>query len=191
MMDEYLYVGHTFTREDMIDGRISSREFDQCTFTGCDFSGTEFIDCIFTQCDFNDCNLAMCSFAGSTLQQLSFTKCKLLGIRFDACNPILFSPKFVQSVLDYSWFTGLKMSNIQFIECALKGVNFSGAEMKNAKFPDSDLEGAIFDQTDLSGADLASAANISLDPERNRLNDAKFSINNIEGLLGRYEIKII
>ncbi len=189
-MQEYLYVAHDFGREVLLGGLISDREFDKCSFSGCDFSQTEFRDCIFTDCTFTDCNLSMCLLTGSTVHNASFNRCKLLGIRFDHCNPILFSPRFEHSGLDYSWFTNLKMPRTMFTGCSLKSVNFSGCDLHDSDFADADLQGAIFDGTDLSGADMASASGFVIDPENNRLAKARFSLNNLDGLLARYEIKI-
>ncbi len=190
-MEEYLYVNHAFNREAMRGIRVSNREFDRCSFNDCDFSDSEFIDCIFTECVFIDSNLSMSSLSGTTLQQASFERCKLLGIRFDACNPILFSPNFDNCTLDYSWFAGLNMPQVRFTGCSLKGVNFSDSKLKSADFSASNLDAAIFENTDLSGADMSSALNFNINPERNRLASAHFSMQNLEQLLAQYEIKIV
>lgn len=64
------------------------------------------------------------------------------------------------------------------------------SDLTNAVFKNCDLRGAIFDQTILVGADLRTAGSFSIDPERNAIQKAKFSMQNIAGLLHKYKISI-
>lgn len=63
-------------------------------------------------------------------------------------------------------------------------------EYENCKFIDCDLAQAVIDNTMLDKADLRTSFNYSIDPERNRIKKAKFSIIGIAGLLDKYDIEI-
>ena len=49
---------------------------------------------------------------------------------------------------------------------------------------------AVFAYTNLEKADLLNSINIVLDPENNKIKEAKFSLASLPGLLGKYEIKV-
>ena len=106
-------------------------------------------------------------------------------------NPILFGVSFDDCVLDYSWFTGLKMPATKFGASSLKGVNFSGSNAADCSFSGCDIDGSVFDQTRLDGTDFRGARNISIDPERNSLKKARFSPDGLEGLLQKYDLRIV
>jgi uncharacterized protein YjbI with pentapeptide repeats len=57
-------------------------------------------------------------------------------------------------------------------------------------FDNCNLTGAAFDNTTLEKADFRTAHNYSVDPERNRVKKARFSIQGLAGLLNRYDIEI-
>lgn len=190
MMDEFLHIDKTFEKSVLIDGQINDREFDGCTFRNCDFSGSTFSGCTFVDCEFLDCNLSMAKFPKTGLKTAVFRNCKLLGIRFDACDDFLFNVSFFDSTLDYSWFIGKKMPKTLFSNASLKGVNFSNADLSSSDFAGSDLADAVFDETKLDGADCSSARNYRIDPQFNSLKKAKFSLDGLHGLLDKYQIDI-
>ena len=53
------------------------------------------------------------------------------------------------------------------------------------------LQRTSFNRTNLEKADLSSATNFAIDPENTRIKNAKFSLDGLPGLLGRYQIKIV
>lgn len=48
-----------------------------------------------------------------------------------------------------------------------------------------------FDNTILEKVDLSSSSNYIIDPEKNRIKKAKFSLLGISGLLRKYDIEIL
>ena len=66
----------------------------------------------------------------------------------------------------------------------------TNAEFQGAQFEACDLNKAAFENTNLEGADLTSAYNFSIDPEKNRVKKARFSRTGLAGLLMKYELKI-
>ena len=59
-----------------------------------------------------------------------------------------------------------------------------------AVFENCDLFNASFIHSNLEKTDFSSAKNYSLDPELNKITNAKFSFSGIAGLLNKYNIVI-
>jgi uncharacterized protein YjbI with pentapeptide repeats len=84
----------------------------------------------------------------------------------------------------------LKQKGINFKGCKLEQVDFAETDLRNSHFQKCDLIGANFGNTNLESSDLQTAVNISIDPDTNRIYLAKFSNQNITGLLDKYQIII-
>jgi uncharacterized protein YjbI with pentapeptide repeats len=72
----------------------------------------------------------------------------------------------------------------------LHDVEFAEADLTNVVLHNCDLLGSKFDNTILEGCDFRTTNNFSIDPEKNRMKKAKFSRNNVEGLLRKYAVVI-
>ncbi len=77
-----------------------------------------------------------------------------------------------------------------FRNTQLQEADFSQCELMEAVFDHCDLLSATFDNTNLEKADLRTAYNYSIDPEKNRVKKAKFSLAGVGGLLNKYDIVI-
>ncbi len=84
----------------------------------------------------------------------------------------------------------LKLNKMNFKYCELKEIDFGNADLTGSKFDECDLSKSIFDNTNLTKCDFSSANNYSIDPEKNKITKAKFSIHGISGLLDKYDIII-
>lgn len=89
-----------------------------------------------------------------------------------------------------SSFYQLKLKNIQFIDCKLIEVDFTESDLTEVSFDSCDLDRAIFFDSILEKADFRTVSRLIMDPERNRIKKAKFSKENIAGLLTKYDIII-
>ena len=77
-----------------------------------------------------------------------------------------------------------------FNNCSLNEADFTESDLSGTIFNNCDLKRAIFDRSILLKTDFTTAQNFSIDPETNRLKGAKFSKNNLMGLLLKYKLKI-
>ena len=182
-------VGHKFEKTDFKLTGLA-REYDGCEFVSCDLSGLSLAGVRFIECRFEGCNLTMANLNGTALQDVTFENCKMLGMRFDLCSDFALKMTFVNCVLDNSSFFRMKMKGIRFNDCRMCETDLTEANLAGAVFYGCDLLGATIDQTDLEGADLISAINYSIDPERNRIKNARFSIAGLPGLLHKYHIDV-
>jgi fluoroquinolone resistance protein len=114
----------------------------------------------------------------------------MIGLHFEDCNEFMLSIDFDQCMLDYSSFDRLKLQRTRFQNCQMHEASFSETDLTSASFQHCDLQGSKFDQCNLEKADFSAALHYSIDPERNRLKKARFSLNGIPGLLDKYDIVI-
>ena len=189
-MEDLIHIQKTFEKVNVINKKISNREFEDCVFKNCDFSNSDFSNNTFMDCEFIDCNLSMVNLTGSSLKTANFINCKLLGIHFQNCLDFLFQVGFQDCVVDYSSFANKKMPKTRFVSCSMKEVSFIGTNLINSIFENCNLDNAVFNDTQLAGANFISAYNYKIDPEFNPMKKAKFSTQGIVGLLDKYDIKI-
>lgn len=169
---------------------LSKGDYEGCTFVHCDFGNANFADFNFTDCVFDNCNLSLATLSGTTLNTVAFKHCKLAGLHFENCNDYLFSVSFEQCNLHLSSFYKRKLKNTVFTGCNLHEVDFTEADLSGSSFAKCDLPDAVFDNTVLEKADFRSAINYRIDPEQNKIKKAKFSIDQLAGLLTKYNIDI-
>jgi uncharacterized protein YjbI with pentapeptide repeats len=164
--------------------------YEGCTFlhgnfTGADFSNCRFIDCRFEHCILDRVNVNQVSFS-----DVQFLHCKMQGIYFDQANAHVFIIRFEDCWLNFCCFQDRKMANFQFKQCELQETDFSNCDLSSVVFQECNLQRAIFHHTNLSKADLRTAFHYSIDPEKNQLTKARFSLSGIAGLLEKHKIEI-
>jgi uncharacterized protein YjbI with pentapeptide repeats len=164
--------------------------FERCVFENCNFSEQDVSGSKFSDCSFIACNLSLMSMNLTSFQQVSFVDCKMLGLRFDFCNPFGFSISTERCQLMHSSFFKLNLKKTNFIETDLSQVDFTESNLTEAKFVACNLYQALFSQTMLEKADLRTAVNFSIDPEQNRIKKARFSIEGLQGLLHKYDLQV-
>jgi fluoroquinolone resistance protein len=165
-------------------------EYDSCVFVDCNFNNLNFDGSSFEKCIFKTCDLSNAKVSGVTFQNVTFDTCKILGVHFNSSNPFLLEFNFQKCQLDYCNFFNLKLKKSIFQNSRLLEVDFSLADLSGASFLGSELSGAVFDQTNLEKVDFREAENYRIDPETNRIKSARFDLEGLPGLLGKYGIKI-
>ncbi|QDH78473.1 pentapeptide repeat-containing protein [Echinicola soli] len=181
--------GKEFRDEDF---RLSftTGEYEECTFVGCTFAGSDLRDVVFSECNFERCDLSNAQLQNTSLRDIEFSTCKLLGLRFDKCNPFLLTITFTDCQLDFSSFYGLKLKQTKFKSCRMHEVEFVEVDLTASTFDGCDLFHAVFDGACLEKVDFSTAENFSIDPESNQIKKAKFSLSNVTGLLDKYDISV-
>lgn len=170
--------------------QLSPGTYEGCQFLNGNFSGSDLADFRFLDCTFQQCNLDRVKLINASFSNVKFTDCKMMAIDFEHCHPIMFSIGFENCQLTYSNFFQRKMPETVFKNCNLTEVDFSNTILTNAVFTGSNLSNARFETTDLSKADFRDAFGFIIDPEKNKLKKAIFSLNNISGLLVKYDLVI-
>jgi fluoroquinolone resistance protein len=163
-------------------------QFENCTFQNCDFTEADFFGCDFLKCTFKQCNLSMVKFGHIGFDKVQFDECKMIGADFSHTKDFLFSIDFSNCILDYAAFMKKKNRKAKFVNCSLKGADFSEADLTLSIFEKCDLGTAVFMRSILNSVNFASSYNFNIDPEKNILRKAKFSLDGLPGLLANYGI---
>lgn len=180
----------TFSKINPNQTSLESGDYENCTFKHCDFSGLNFSKFKFIDCEFQECNFSLALISNTSFQDVHFTDCKMLGLRFDSANQFGLSLHFENCTLNHSSFYQCKLPKIKFVDSQLQEVDFTESDLSDSLFDGCDLMHAIFDQTNLEKADFRTAIHFQIDPEKNKIKKAKFSVNGLVGLLSKYQIQI-
>lgn len=114
----------------------------------------------------------------------------MLGLHFDSCNEFGLSFSFENCILNHSTFFKTKIKKTIFKNTQLQEVDFTECDLADSLFDNCDLTRATFDNTVIEKVDFRTSYNYSIDPEKNRIKKAKFSIHGISGLLEKYNLII-
>ena len=178
----------TFDKVDFTKELFEIGEYEGCTFNNCnlmdvDLGETKLIDCKFSACNITTAKVSQVSF-----QDVHFVHCKMVGLQFKNSNDFLFSVSFDTCNLQLASFYKLLLKKMKFNNCILREVDFTLADLSQSSFEGCDLAGAVFSDTNLEKADFSKAYYNMIDPDRNRMKKATFSIDGAAGLLGKYDI---
>ena len=176
--------------KDFRDIGLRQKEVKECIFRKCNFSKADLSHSNFVECRFEDCDLSMATMANTALKDVEFVECKMVGIRFELCNPFLLQVGFSNCQMTLCSFYELPLGGTLFKDCQLHEAEFTSTVLSKAIFDDCDLTKAVFEDTNMEKADLRSASNFSIDAERNRLKGARFSLDGLPGLLSKHQIKV-
>lgn len=187
-MKEVSHADKVFEKVSYAGTGLAGEEFEDCTFINCDFSESDLSDTRFTDCKFIDCNLSMTKVNRAGMRNVTFLNCKVVGVDFSRCLPLLFAVSFEKCSLDYSIFIKNKLKKTRFKECSIREADFTEADLTGASFDNCDLSNTVFRRTNLSQADFKTSRNYTINLEMNTVRKAKFSFPGIAGLLSQYDI---
>ena len=170
--------------------KLPAGDFEGCRFVHCDLSGTDLSGINFTECVFEDCNLSGYKILQTTFNDVKFMQCKILGLHFETASQYLFTVQFDQSTLDLCSFYQCKMKKTRFNKCSLQEVDFTETVLTEALFDHCNLRDAKFEKTQLEKSDLRTAVSFTIDPETNKLKQARFSAPAVYALLDKYQLRI-
>ena len=189
-MEPVLVQDIDYSKEDLKAQPLKKGEYEDCTFTGCDLSGADLSMIKFVGCTFKDCNLSLAKLVQTSFRDVRFTGCKMMGLHFDTCYEFGLDFLLDNSILDHSSFYKTNLKKMFIKNCHMHEVDLAECDLTLAVLDNCDLQGATFDNTNLEKANLKTAYNYSIDPDKNKIKKAKFSVHGIAGLLDKYDIDI-
>ena len=194
IIDGQEYYDENFKDVRLEPDQILTATFADCAFINCSFASAILRNCRFNNCVFKNCDLSLAKISGSSFPSTSFESSKLIGIDWTQgdWSKLRFGNLlgFSECVLNHSTFIGVDLSGIQIKDCIATGVDFREANLSKVAFGTTDLAESIFGNTNLSKADLRHARNYSIDPAKNNLERAKFSMPEAIALLYSMDIEL-
>jgi len=185
-----LIVDQEFREANYQSNRLSKAEYEDCLFEGCNFSGGFLDNTNFLNCEFIDCNLSNVNVKYTVFKEVRFIRCKMMGLKFEDCNAIFLSFSLSHCNLSYASFHKVTLKNAYFVECIFDEADFTKADFTKTVFDQCNMKNVVFEGTNLESADMATSFNLKIDPERNRIKKARFSKDQLGGLLEKYDIVI-
>ncbi len=183
-------IDQQFDKIDFTVAPLQAGEYEDCAFLNCDLSGADLADTVFIGCRFKDCNLSMAKLSRASFREVVFEGCKMVGLHFEDALPFMVPPDFINCDLGVSSFVEMELPGVRFSHCQLHEVDFTGAQLNGAVFEKSDLQRAIFSGTNLEKGDFRTALHYSIDPTRNKVRKARFSLEGSIGLLDQFNVII-
>ena len=113
-MEKKYIQNQTFQGEDFTIHNFSPHEYEDCHFISCVFSHVDLAQTDFIACRFEHCDLSMANLKNTAIRETNFTHCKMLGLRFEDCNPFLLSFDFEDCILNFSSFYNQKLKGVSF-----------------------------------------------------------------------------
>lgn len=188
---EKIYIeDKTFDHQDFTETTLLTGEYENCTFSNCNFSNLNLSHFAFSDCTFTGCNLSLARITKTAFKEVIFRDCKLLGLHFNECHEFLFTATFDGCILNLSSFYNRKIKKAGFSNSSMQEVDFTGCDLSHASFDNCDLANAIFDNSILEKADFRTAYNYVIDPGKNKIKKARFSLPGVTGLLDHLDIEI-
>ena len=105
-------------------------------------------------------------------------------------DQVIYDFGFKDCLLDYAKFYKLKLKKMQFINCSMISVDFMNSDLTEAVFDNCNLRRAVFIDTIANKADFTTSYDYTIDPEKNKIKKAQFSLEGLKGLLEKYDIVI-
>jgi uncharacterized protein YjbI with pentapeptide repeats len=181
------HTDRTFREVYIEQSELASCEFYDCVFLHCRFTETVFRGCRFVSCTFRRCDLSLVQVPESTFSSTRFENSTVIGVDWTQADwppaglgdPIA----FLNCAISHSTFIGLRLRGIQIRDCVARDVDFRETDLSYADIGGTDLAESMFIHTDLTEADLSRARNYSIDPGRNVLTKARFSLPEAMSLL--------
>jgi len=125
-----------FSGSNISELAIYDTKFEECNFSGLDFSTTRIKSSI----EMIECNLSKSSFKAITAEKSDFSYSNLTGVNFSEAN-------FMNSVVNMTSGEGMNFSKS----------DFNNSEMRLSSFVDADFTNCLLYQADLSGSNLTAA----------------------------------
>jgi len=174
---------HSFHEEidlkglDLREGRLEDVELLGCTVSDSDLGEATLDRCSFEDVVFKRCDLGVVKLGGSAFRGVRFEDCKLTGIDWSRAHDLTFEVTFVNCVLDFSAFVGLKLKGLRATGGKAHHVVFADSDMRKVTLKDMDLAGTTFTGNDLRDADFSTCTNLELEPNTNRLQRTKLPLD--------------
>lgn len=132
-------INQTFEIQYFQEKSLEYKDFERCTFVGCDFSEASFFGVAFIDCTFTDCNFKNAAVNYVGFRDVHFTRCDFSNVNFAMVDNLLFGFGFTECTLDYAKFYTLKMPGTIFESCSIIAADFMAADITAARFDNCDL----------------------------------------------------
>ncbi len=148
-------------------------ELIDCVVEDSVFAEAQLERCSFEDTTFRRCDLGVMKLGGTAFRDVRFEDCKVTGIDWSRAHDLAFDVSFADCVLDMGSFVGLRLKGLKIEGGRARDVVFADSDLRDVRFGYVDFASATFTGNDLRGADLATCANVVVEPNTNRFGKTK------------------
>ncbi len=181
--------GETFVGLEAHAIDLSHKELVGCAFKNMKLSESRWMGAVLEDCTFEACDLSGAVPRGMTTRDVRFSECKLLGVDWTG---LVAAPRVAFDTCDlrYAIFSKLDLSKTAFLRSNITEATFVEVDLAECDFDDSDLTGTTFTGCILRRADFTRARGLFVDPAKNRVKDARVSIESAMLLAASFGMRV-
>lgn len=175
LLSEAYFEGESFVGLELGEADLSRKEFQSCTFRSVKLAGSRWMGALLEDCTFELCDLSNFAPKGLAARDVRFSECKLLGVDWTSVSP---HPRVAFEACDlrYASFASVHLRKTTFLRSQITEATFADVDLTECDFDGSDLEGTTFRECVLHKANFSGARGLLLDPAKNRVKDARISL---------------
>lgn len=160
---------------DLSQVSLSDKQFVGCTFFRSNLNEARLAGVRLSDCTLEDCDMTAVRPQGMKAQEVRFVRCKMVGVEWTelAAFPLV---EFHECLLRYAMFLALDLRRTPFLKCDVREGSFVRVDLTEADFEGTNLTGTSFEQCQLRKADFTEAIGAFLNPSKNRVKDARISM---------------
>jgi fluoroquinolone resistance protein len=168
LLDADFFEEQTFRGGDLGEADLAGKELVRCAFKNVKLMQSRWKGARLEDCTFDDCDLTRIAPAGLMARGARFTGCKMIGIDWSDLGAYP-AVGFQTCDLRYDSFVSLRLRKTAFESCDLREAQFVDVDLGDGIFRGCQLGGTRFERCDLRKASFASAIDLTLEPQGNRL----------------------
>ncbi len=168
---------------------LSRKEFQSCTFRGVKLPASQWLGTLLEDCTFELCDLTNMLPRGLVARDVRFAECKLLGVDWANAAP---HPRLAFEACDlrYAAFSAMHLRKTPFLRSQITEATFVDVDLTESDFDGSDLAGTSFRECQLQKVDFSGARGLLLDPTKNRVKDARVSLEAAALLAASFGLRV-
>lgn len=165
--------------------------YEACKFTNCHAGSSGFRGLVLSDCQWEGGSWVSVPVGDSlALRGVVFRHAEIRQCDFSRLNTLGLSIRFESCKLEHVHFNELNLAKLSMVNCRLRNCDFSGSNLKGADFSDSSLDQVIFSRCNLEKADFRTARDFVLNPGDNQMKGARFSSDNLAGLVQHWGLSL-
>jgi uncharacterized protein YjbI with pentapeptide repeats len=189
LLAEAYFEGESFLGLELGEADLSRKEFQSCTFRNVKLPSSRWMGALLEDCTFELCDLSNFSPKGLATRDVTFSECKLIGVDWTGVSP---HPRIAFEACDlrYAAFASAHLRKTPFRRSQITGATFVDVDLTECDFDGSDLAGTTFRECVLHKADFSGARGVLLDPAKNRVKDARISLDAAALLAASFGLRV-
>jgi len=138
----------------------------------------------------SNCKLFCSIEATTTLTHRVFNNCKIMGVDFTKCDTLMIDFSMDECKIKNCLFSNLNLKKCNFYKSEVMESDFVNTNLSGSNLSESNFSGSLFHNTNLFKVNLIKSINYNINPLKNNIKEADFSLPEAMTLLNAFQITI-